>query len=82
MAEGINLRSGKIDLPPYPFVRYYFDWGVGSPLFTYVWPLIVSTASTLVAFVMRGIPKNSLIAYCTQDFRKTFRIWISIPKLG
>ena len=65
MAEGINLRSGKIDLPPYPFVRYYFDWGVGSPLLTYVWPLIVSTASTLGAFVMRGIPKNSLMPYYT-----------------
>ena len=57
MAEGINLRSGKIDLPPYPFVRYYFDWGVGSPRLTYVWPLIVFTASTSGAFVMRGIQK-------------------------
>lgn len=80
MAEGINLRSGEIDLPPYPFVRYYFDWGAGSPRLTYVWPLIASTASTLGAFVLRRIP--SLILYCTQDSRKTLRIWLSIPKFG
>lgn len=59
--KGLTFVLGEIDLPPYPFVRYYFDWGVGSPRLTYVWPLIVFTASTLGAFVMRGIPK--LVSY-------------------
>jgi len=55
--KGLTFVLGEIDLPPYPFVRYYFDWGVSSPRLTYVWPLIVFTASTLGAFIMRGIPK-------------------------
>ena len=55
--KGLTFVLGEIDLPPYPFVRYYFDWGVGSPRLTYIWPLIVFTASTLGAFVMRGIQK-------------------------
>ena len=59
--KGLTFVLGEIDLPPYQFVRYYFDWGVGSPRLTYVWPLIVFTASTLGAFVMRGIPK--IISY-------------------
>ena len=80
--KGLTFVLGEIDLPPYPFVRYYFDWGVGSPRLTYVWPLIVFTASTLGAFVMRGFPKISLILYCTQDSRKTLWIWLSIPKFG
>ena len=49
--KGLTFVLGEIDLPPYPFVRYYFDWGVGSPRLTYVWPLIVFTASTLGVFV-------------------------------
>ena len=33
------------------FFRYYFDWGVGSPLLTYVGPVVVFTASTFRAFL-------------------------------
>ena len=68
--KGLTFVLGEIDLPPYPFVRYYFDWGVGSPLFNYIWPVIVFTASTLRAFVMRHIPRNSLTHYYTQHSRK------------
>ena len=36
----------------YPkFFRYYFDWGVGSPLLTYVGPVFVFKASTFRAFL-------------------------------
>ena len=72
MAEGIDLRSGKIYLPPYPFVRYYFDWGVGSPRLTYIVPVIVSTASTLRAFVVRHALRNSLTNYYTEYLRKIY----------
>ena len=53
----VNPSLWEINLRPYPFVRYFFDQGVGSPCFNYVEPVIVSTASTFEAFVM-GDPNN------------------------
>ena len=57
--KDVNPSFREINLRPYPFVRYFFDQGVGAPHFNYVGPVIVSAASTFKAFVQRVL-ENTL----------------------